>query len=425
MNREQRRAAEKQKLKLVTQPDLSKKRILWVSNAPWAGTGYGQQTAQVVPRLQDEYEVAIAANYGLEANTTYWNSGRGNVFIYPRGFDQWSNDVVPAHARDWSQRNPNVDHLIITLFDVWVFKGPQWGEHRVASWVPIDHMPIPPEVANWSRLPFVSPIAMSEYGKRMFENVGIEAHYVPHAIEDIYQPTETVNTPDGVITSRKFLNIPEDAFVVGMNAANKGVYPTRKAFGENLLAMSIFMKKHKDVFLYMHTDATKSMGGIDLRTLIKAVDIDPNRVVFIDQYMLRAGLSQKLMALMYTGLDVLLATSYGEGFGIPTIEAQACGTPVIVSNFAASADLVGDGWKIDGQPVWDDPQQSWFHIPDVHEITQALEEAYNKPRGVSIKAMEFAEQFRADAIYDKYWKPTLKAIWECEFTPLSELTRTK
>ena len=425
MNREERRKAEKQqkKLKLVKRPDLSKNRILWVSNAPWAGTGYGQQTAQVVPRLQDDYEVAIAANYGLEANTTNWNSGNGNVFIYPRGFDQWSNDVIPAHAQDWFNRNTKVDSLILTLFDVWVFKGAKWGESRVASWVPIDHLPIPPEVANWSRLPFVSPIAMSQYGKALFDDLGIQSWYVPHAIEDVFEPTESLPTLDGEITSRQFLNIPEEAFVVGMNAANKGVYPNRKAFGENLLAMSMFMKKHKDVILYLHTEATKAMGGIDLRALIKAVGIEEQRVVFIDQYMLRAGLSQKLMALMYTGLDVLLATSYGEGFGIPTIEAQACGVPVIASNFTASKELVGDGWLVDGQPLWDDPQQSWFHVPLVNQITDALEEAYKRPRQISVKAMEFADQYRADVIYEQYWQPALKEIMARDFTPLSKMVK--
>lgn len=425
MNREQRRARDKQekKLNLVKQPDLTKQRLLWVSNAPWAGTGYGQQTAQVVPRLQSDYEVAIAVNYGLEANTTHWNSGKGNVFIYPRGFDQWSNDVIPAHAKDWFNRNPNVESAIITLFDAWVFKGPSWGEQRVISWIPIDHLPIPPEVANWSRLPFVSPIAMSKYGKSLYDDLGIKSWYVPHAIEDIYEPTESISGANETITCREFLNIPEDAFVVGMNAANKGVYPTRKAFGENLLALSVLMKEHKDVYLYMHTEATKSMGGIDLKALIKAVGIDSNRVVFIDQYMLRAGLSQKLMALMYTGLDVLLATSYGEGFGIPTIEAQACGTKVIVSDFAASAELVGDGWKIGGQPLWDDPQQSFFHVPFVEEILQALKEAYNQPRERSLKAMEFAQQYRADQIYETHWKPALKEIMNTEFTPLSKMKK--
>jgi glycosyltransferase involved in cell wall biosynthesis len=55
-------------------------------------------------------------------------------------------------------------------------------------------------------------------------------------------------------------------------------------------------------------------------------------------------------------MDVMLATSYGEGFGIPTIEALACGTPVIVSEFAASTELLGDVWLVDGQQLCDAPQ---------------------------------------------------------------------
>ena len=76
MNREQRRALEKQSKNsnvqnLVQHP----RRILWVSNAPWATTGYGQQTAQLTTRLKaNGDEVAIAANYGLEAASTVTNS---------------------------------------------------------------------------------------------------------------------------------------------------------------------------------------------------------------------------------------------------------------------------------------------------------------------------------------------------------------
>jgi glycosyltransferase involved in cell wall biosynthesis len=114
--------------------------------------------------------------------------------------------------------------------------------------------------------------------------------------------------------------------------------------------------------------------------------------------------------MIYSSFDVFLGTSMGEGFGIPTVEAQACGVPVIVSDFAASAELVGDGWKINGQPIWDAPQQSWFFVPYVSEIVNALEDAYKREKGVSLKALEFAEEFRADKVFTKYWKPTLKAI---------------
>jgi Glycosyltransferase len=105
-------------------------------------------------------------------------------------------------------------------------------------------------------------------------------------------------------------------------------------------------------------------------------------------------------------MDVLLSTSYGEGFGIPTIEAQACGTRVITSNFAASKDLASeDSWKIEGQPFWDEAQSSFFSIPSVNKIVAALEEAYHAERGASQKAIDFASQFDVDLIWQEKWVP--------------------
>jgi hypothetical protein len=412
VNREQRRSLEKQN-KNVQNVVQHPRRILWVSNAPWAATGYGQQTAQAITRLKaDGNDVAVAANYGLEASATMWNSPAGSIPVYPRGMDTWSNDVIPAHMHDWSQRDKDAEHLLMTLFDVWVFKGEKWAEFPVASWIPIDHVPAPPEVSAWARLPFVYPIAMSKFGKSMLENVGIESWYVPHAVEKVYKPTKSFVTPNGqTFTGREFMKISEDKFVVGMNAANKGVSPVRKAFGENLLAFSMFAKKYDDAVLYIHTDPSGSMGGIRINDLILSCGISPEKVIFPDPYLLRSGISQEIMASIYSGMDVLLATSMGEGFGVPTVEALSCGVPVIVSDFAASAELCGDGWKIGGQPYWDAPQKSWFHIPSVPEIVDALVQSYNRGRGTSEKALEFAKQYDADFVFETQWKPTLDSIF--------------
>jgi len=93
VNREERRALSKNKKVDKSKPA----RILWVSNAPWASTGYGTQTAQATTRLKKHgHEVAIAANYGLEANSTSWNSPNGDIKIYPRGHETYSNDIVPV-----------------------------------------------------------------------------------------------------------------------------------------------------------------------------------------------------------------------------------------------------------------------------------------------------------------------------------------
>jgi glycosyltransferase involved in cell wall biosynthesis len=203
----------------------------------------------------------------------------------------------------------------------------------------------------------------------------------------------------------------DDRFVVMMTAANKGVHPPRKAFAENLMAFGMFAQDNPDAVLYMHTDETPGMGGIDLTTLLMACGVDRDRVKFADPYMYRLGYPQNALAALYSGADVLLATSMGEGFGIPVIEAQACGTRVIVSNFSAQPELLGDGWLAEGQPYWDAAQKSWFLTPSVPSIISALKQA-KQNRGVSQQAVAFAKQYDADTVYDKFWKPALKEIVE-------------
>jgi glycosyltransferase involved in cell wall biosynthesis len=195
-----------------------------------------------------------------------------------------------------------------------------------------------------------------------------------------------------------------------MTAANKGVHPPRKAFAENFMAFGMFAQRHPDAVLYMHSEASASMGGLDLNLLAQMCGIAPDRIKWADPYLYRMGLPLHAMAALYSAADVLLAASMGEGFGIPVVEAQACGTPVIVSNFTAQPELVGDGWLVDGQPFWDPAQKSWFLTPSVASILNALEESYRRERGTSQKAIEFAKQYDADTVYETHWKPAMKEI---------------
>ena len=105
--------------------------------------------------------------------------------------------------------------------------------------------------------------------------------------------------------------------------------------------------------------------------------------------------------------DVLLCTSRGEGFGIPVIEAQACGTRVIVSDWTAQPELCGDGWLVQTQPEWDPMQDSWFATPLVGSIVDALKSAYAAGGGHSDKAVEWSAEYEADYVFEKYWKPVL------------------
>jgi glycosyltransferase involved in cell wall biosynthesis len=386
--------------------------VIWYSNAPWAGTGYGQQSAQVTTRLQKEnYKTAIISNYGLEGNNTSWNG----IQIYQRGYDLWSNDIITAHVQDWASRNINAQTILFTLFDVWVLKNSRFDNLPIASWVPIDHLPTPPDVLTWCRKPNVLPIAMSEFGKEMLNTKDVDCLYIPHAIEKVFEPKNKISNNERDFTGREFMGYDEDVFVVSMFAANKGITPNRKAFAENLLAFSQFCRKHDDVRLYIHSEDVGSSGGINLHKLLEAVGVPKNKYKFIDQYAYRIGVPQEALATLYTATDVLLACSMGEGFGIPVIEAQACGTPVIVSNFSAQPELVGDGWVVDGQPFWDAMQNAWLHSPNVKEIINALEEAYNNGRKRSTKAIAHAKKYDADYVFETAWLPALERIYSDEF----------
>ena len=391
----------------LTNPD--RLRIVWYSNAPWAATGYGQQTAQVIQRLAKEgHQIAVHAMYGLAGSSSTWNGFK----IYPQGLAAYSDDVVVAHTMEWANQDLSTPSLLMTLFDVWVLKSESLKQLKnIASWVPIDHQPTPPDVLRFLQRDNVKPIAMSKFGSRMLDIAGVEHLYVPHAIEPVFQPTESVTLPNGKkMTGREFMGWEEDRFVVTMVATNKGAQPARKAWAENILAFSIFAKDKPDAVLYLYTEPDGAMAGINLPTLLDACGVEKDRYKVVDQYAYRHGLPQQMMAAMYTASNVLLACSMGEGFGIPVIEAQACGCRVIVSNFTAQPELVGDGWTVEGQPWWDAAQQSWFFTPNVPDIVKSLEAAYDAPRSLSDDAITHALGYGADTVVDQYWKPVMKEI---------------
>ena len=366
-------------------------RIFWYSNHPGVPTGYGTQTAQVLRRLKRRgHDPVVHANFNQQMGEGKWNGIR----VLPQGYDTWSNDIILAHYGAVAKES-DLPLRMVTLCDVWVLNNPRFTELDIIwSWTPVDHMNVPPQVLAWSQRPNVLPIAMSKHGKAAFDRADVQSVYIPHALEKHWKPTPMEEDP-----------FP-GRFVVSAINANKGVLPNRKAWGENLLAFAMFAQKHDDALLYVHSDL-KSPIGIDLVALIKACGIPESQVVFADQYDLRLGVEDGRMAQIMTRTDVLLAATMGEGFGLTALEAQACGTRTVVSNFSAQPELVGDGFLVDVQPSWNPAQAQWFATPLVPSIVEGLEWAYQQGGGHSEKAAEFAKGYAADKVFDERWVPLL------------------
>jgi glycosyltransferase involved in cell wall biosynthesis len=375
-------------------------KIAWYSNAPWAGTGYGQQTDIFTELLAaNGHDVAILANYGLNGAPRGWKG----MPVYPGGYDMWANDVLSLHSRHHFNES---NGLIVTLCDVWVIKNPALKQMPLASWVPIDHTPIPPKVAQFFAEYNAHPIAMSKFGLAELQNLGFDASYVPHGIDtDVFRPVTEI----GGRSVREVLGLPADAFVVGMNAANKGSQKIRKSFPQVFLAFAMFRKKRPDAILYLHTEKYGHSAGVDLIRLAQACGVPEDSIMYTDQYAYRMGLKPEMLAAMYSAFDVLASPSMGEGFGIPVVEAQACGVPVIVSDATAQPELCGSGWTVGGVPDWDEAQASWFHLPDVFEIAAAMDEAY-EGQGDREKARQFALGYHHTTVYEDHWVPTLDRL---------------
>jgi len=373
-------------------------RILWHSNAPWAITGYGNQTALFAPRLRTAgHDIIVSTYYGLDGSR---RQSEG-MWILPCGHDMWGNDVLPAHAQYYKA------DIVITLMDVWVLQANAVDQVAWCPWLPIDHDPVSPGVARILEHAY-QPIAYSRFGEQKLRERGFNPLYVPHGVDtnELY--------PISQAEAREKLGCNPDAFLVGIVAANKG-FPSRKCFDQQIRAFAEFQRRHDEAVLYIHSDFPGTRGE-PLGRIIEMAGIPSKAIAQPDQYEYAAGLlDTRYMRHMYNCLDVLLNCTRGEGFGIPILEAQACGTPVIVTDFSAMPELVFGGYTVEvGEDDRFFSQESYQYVPRPSAIVARLEELYalSKTRRDDLgeAARQGALAYDADRVVEQYWQPALARV---------------
>jgi glycosyltransferase involved in cell wall biosynthesis len=381
-------------------------RIMLGSNAPWVASGYGTQTAGVLKAWQDlGHDVACFATYGLGGGRIDVNG----VPIYPRAHDAWGQDLIGGHLTDFEA------DLYVTLMDNWVFPADYHESVPVPwlSWFPIDTEPARVAAVKASGRADYNA-TFSRHGVRILADAGITAEYLPLGID-----VDTF-TPGDQAEAREYLHFPQDAVIVAMVAANLS-YPARKAFPENLAAFAQFRKCHPEALLYLHTELRPSSGGnsIDLYELMESVGIPDDAVIRPNQYMYIAGsLDDGHMAQVYRGADVLLAAASNEGFGLPIAEAQACGCPVIVTDFTSMPEVAaGNGILVPGRERRYARMGAWDVVPDVGGIVEALEEVagwdYSTREDRADQGIAHVwREYSWPVVADNYWRPLLERIEE-------------
>src|SRR5258708_4543932 len=115
-----------------------------------------------------------------------------------------------------------------------------------------------------------------------------------------------------------------------------------------------------------------------------------------------------MMADWFGALDLLSACSYAEGFGVPIVEAQACGTPVVTAASSAMAEVNATGRDVYGSPWWNPVHRGWWMRPDMLEISEVYALPYES-RGARVDDGRVAH-YDADSVVKGYWQPILDGV---------------
>jgi glycosyltransferase involved in cell wall biosynthesis len=142
--------------------------------------------------------------------------------------------------------------------------------------------------------------------------------WMPHGINtEVFKPVERE-------LARSVWGVSGEDVVIGCVMANQA----RKHWP---VVMEAVARMPAKPYLWIHTDYMQQHWNLNAL----AFEYGLGERCFLDQHQL----SDREMAMRYSGCDATVVISGGEGFCYPAAESLACGTPVIVGEYGAAAEL--------------------------------------------------------------------------------------
>lgn len=393
------------------------KKILIISDAPDAKTGFAKNCKCILDGIKDnpDYEVAVASLTDIKSReedgyhvfggrTADGRQDYGKKKI-PKIIKKWEPDIVlsivdlqmVSYLRELkypSQVQVNIDQpwksyepsKVADSVKKQVKSMKNKDSFKWVALVPIDGEPIP---LTWHKIlkNYVDEVvAMSEYGQTLLkEEVDIDATHIPHGV----QLEKFLEADD--VSKRDIFTIPDSHFVVGTVNRNQ----KRKMYPRLIKSFARFYFENdepNDVHLYMHCDYNDREGWNLVELLAneglvkntpdgyKSIRNDHDQPVILPY---QGKVEFDRLVDIYNSFDVFFSATGGEGFGLTTIEALASGTPVIITDYTTSEEIINEknGHLIDVatfyRPV---PEFSGCKraLIDIEDATKALNRYYSK-----------------------------------------------
>lgn len=116
-----------------------------------------------------------------------------------------------------------------------------------------------------------------------------------------------------------------------------GTVEPRKNMVNLLRAYSILLKRNNGSCHTLVIAGGRGWKNSRVFRTCKELGLSGENVVFLGYVPSEEGLS-----LLYSGAEVFVFPSFYEGFGLPSLEAMACGAPVIASDIPVFREILGD-----------------------------------------------------------------------------------
>jgi D-inositol-3-phosphate glycosyltransferase len=132
---------------------------------------------------------------------------------------------------------------------------------------------------------------------------------------------------------QKFGPMLDGKFIVGNVNRNQ----PRKRWDLTIKYFAEWVHSHKvsDAMLFLHSAPTGDCS-VNVADLVRYYNVTDKVVAYFPEMFY--GKSDEDMRDVYNCFDALITTTQGEGMGLPTMEAMACGVPCIVPEWSALGD---------------------------------------------------------------------------------------
>ncbi len=245
---------------------------------------------------------------------------------------------------------------------------------------------VPKVIRSSKKIITVSNFEKDCIGKFFSMQNDARLYTVYNGVSEYFKP---VTDPVLLKTVKEKYNLPDRYFFFLGNT-----HPKKNTRG-TLAAFSQFLKE-------TGSDMKLVMIDYDLYELQRLL-AEINDVHLINHIVITGYINNQDLPAIYAQSEVFLYPSLRESFGIPLIEAMACGVPVITSNTSSMPEIAGDA------AILIDPFKP-------EEIVTAMKKIYNDSSlktKMSMAGIEQARKFSWKAMAEdvlKIYNETLKAI---------------